>query len=124
MKTVEELIAFSAAVDGQGIEDHPNCTCTKAELRLLANQLVTLKQGSRIVEIGVFTGRSTSLYLQLQADLDLDLHLIDNWSWNQLYATQMFSKLVIENFSEVPFTFHKMRSDYFGALLDEQIDFL
>jgi predicted O-methyltransferase YrrM len=114
MKTVAELVAFSSGVDGQGIEDHPNCTCTKAELRALANQLVHLKQGARVVEIGVFTGRSASLYFQLQAALNLELHLIDNWSWNANHATMMFDKLVIENFNEVPFTLHKMRSDYLG----------
>jgi predicted O-methyltransferase YrrM len=125
MKAVDELVAFSSLVEGQGVEDHPNCTCTKAELRLLANRLVELPKGSRVVEIGVFTGRSASLYFQLQDSLDLDLHLVDNWSWNQTFATQMFDKLVIENFNEIPFTYHKMRSDYLATRRwDSPIDFL
>jgi hypothetical protein len=124
MKTIDELVAFSSTVEGQGIEDHQNCTCTKPELRLLANRLVELPTGARVVEIGVFSGRSASLYFQLQPDLDLDIHLVDNWSWNNTYATAMFDKLVIENFNDTPWTLHKMNSDYLGKLWEAPIDFL
>lgn len=124
MKTVEELLAFSAAVEGQGIEDHQNCTYTHPELTVLALAVSALPRRARVVEIGTFAGRSASLYFQLQPDLDLDIHLIDNWSWNALFATQAFDKLVIDHFSEVPFTLHKMLSSYLATHWDLPIDFL
>lgn len=114
MKTIEELVAFSAQVEGQGIEDHQNCTYTRPELAALALAVSGLPRRARVVEIGTFAGRSTSLYFQAQPDLDLDIHLIDNWSWNAKFATQAFASLVIDHFSDIPFTLHKMRSDDLG----------
>jgi len=124
VKTVDELVSFSATVEGQGVIDHQNCTYTGAELRALAVHLVQLPKGSVVVEIGVFCGRSASLYFQLQRDLDLDIHLIDNWSWNQALATGSFVGMVLEHFNEVPFTLHKMRSDYLGEKWNIPINFL
>lgn len=60
MKTVDELVAFSSGVEGQGIIDHQNCTYTVEELRALARRLVELPKGSVVVEIGAFAGRSKS----------------------------------------------------------------
>lgn len=114
MKTIEELVAFSAKVEGQGTEDHQNCTYTTTELRALANQLVALPYGSRVVEIGVYTGRSSSLFFQLQQALNLDIHLIDNWSWDVIRATDTFRNLVHDHFNETPFTLHKMLSRHLG----------
>jgi predicted O-methyltransferase YrrM len=125
VKTVDELVAFSATVEGQGTEDHQNCTCTTAELRLLANQLVRLERSAVAVEIGIYGGRSASLMLQLQRDLALDVHLVDNWSWDQKRATDTFVRLILENFNEVPFTLHKMRSDHLAHIhWRKVIDFL
>ncbi len=124
MVSVAELVAFSATVEGQGVEDHQNCTYTRPELAVLAHSLVALPQHAGIVEIGTYAGRSASLYFQLQPGMDLAIHLVDNWSWNALFATQVFSKLVIEHFSEVPFTHYKMRSDDLGLRWDLPIDFL
>lgn len=114
-KTVEQLIAFSSGIEGQGIEDHQNCTYTSGELRCLASELVKLNQGDCVVEIGVYGGRSTSLYLQLQPELNLDVHLIDNWSWDQQRATSIFVKMLLDHFNEVPFTLHKMLSAYLAT---------
>jgi len=114
VKTLDEILAFAANVDGQGIEDHQNCTYMRSELFALASRLYDLRLGARIVEIGVFGGRSTSLYLQLQTTQAFDIHLIDNWSWNQALAAHQFTNLILDNFNEVPFTLHKMRSDYLG----------
>ena len=111
MKTVEELVSFAAAIDGQGTVDNQNCTYTQPELRALANSLLRVPKGSCAVEVGVYTGRSTSLYFQLQRELELDIHLVDNWSWNQKLAAHQFADLVLDNFNELPFTLHKMRSD-------------
>jgi predicted O-methyltransferase YrrM len=124
MKTIDELVAFSAQVEGQGVIDHQNCTYTKPELQILANSLVGLPHGARVVEIGTYAGRSASLYFQVQSDLELDIHLVDNWSWHQNFAPAAFSKLVVDHFSEVPFTHHKMRSDSFGERWNLPIDFI
>lgn len=121
---IDELVVFSSSVEGQGIEDHQNCTYTSAELRALASRLVELRSGSRVVEIGVYGGRSTSLYFQLQKELNLDIHLVDNWSWDVERAMRTFTSLVYNHFSEVPFTLHKMRSDYLGPKWELGIDFL
>lgn len=124
MKTVEELVEYSRMVEGQGIIDHSNCTCTKVELDVLAGPLVDLPPQARIVEIGTFSGRSTSLYFQLQAELNLEIHLIDNWSWEAARGIAAFNKLVLENFNETPFTLHKMRSDVLGPKWNLPINFL
>lgn len=124
MKTFEEVLAFSREVDGQGTADHQNCTCTSAELGVLIPPVMALATGSRVVEIGLFTGRSASVYFQLQQELSLDIHLIDNWSWNARYAVPYFAGMVLDNFSEVPFTLHKMLSAELGRRWDKTIDFL
>jgi hypothetical protein len=118
------MVEFARAIEGQGIIDHSNCTYTAAELRALASAVRRLPIASRIIEIGTFAGRSASLYFQLQEAMNFDIHLIDNWSWNQVLATRDFSSMVIEHFSEVPFTLHKMRSDYLGTRWNLPIDLL
>ena len=125
MKTFEEVLAFSREVDGQGTADHQNCTCTSAELSVLIPPVMALAPGSRVVEIGLFTGRSASIYFQLQPELQLDIHLIDNWSWNARYAVPYFAQMVLNDFSEVPFTLHKMLSAELGRRWTHgAIDFL
>ena len=124
VKTVDELVAFSAQIEGQGIEDHQNCTYTRPELAALAAALLKLPERACTVEIGVYAGRSASLSLQLQPDRQLDIHLIDNWAWRAEIATQTFSRLIIDHFIEVPFTLHRMRSDYLGPQWNLPIDFL
>jgi predicted O-methyltransferase YrrM len=124
MKTFEEVLAFSCGVDGQGIIDHSNCTCNSGELRVFIPPVMALAPGSRVVEIGVFTGRSASVYLQLQPELDLDVHLIDNWSWHAAMATEYFHKLVLEHFNEVPFTYHHCWSQHLGKRWTLPVDFL
>lgn len=113
---IEELLSFATSIEGQGFEDEPKqvCTYTSFELRLITNCLLELPLGSRVVEIGVYGGRSTSLLFQLQKEFELDIHLIDNWSWDAVRALRIFTTMVLEHFSEVPFTLHKMRSDYAG----------
>lgn len=124
MKTIEDLVAFSAAVEGQGIVDHQNCTYTRSELEVLARAVRQLPRHARVAEIGSFAGRSASLYFQLQPELDLDIHLIDNWSWHAKFATHAFDSLVIDRFGEVPFTLHKMLSSYLAGRWDLPVDFL
>jgi predicted O-methyltransferase YrrM len=124
VKTVDELVAFSAQVEGQGVEDHQNCTYTTAELRAIATWLVQIPQASNVVEIGVYGGRSTSLFFQLQRDLALDIHLVDNWSWDVERAMRTFVKLVTEHFSEIPFTLHKTLSANLGQCWKLPIHFL
>ena len=124
MKTVEELVAFAAGVEGQGTEDHQNCTYLKAELRVIAEQLVLLPKHAVVVEIGVFGGRSASLLFQLEPDLKFDIHLIDNWSWMPTMALPIFNRLVLDHFSDVPFTLHKMLSETLAARWSASIDFL
>lgn len=125
MKSVDELVAFSARVEGQGIEDHQNCTYTTEELRALADCLVGLPLGSRIVEIGVYGGRSASLYFQLAAENpSMDIHLVDNWSWDTERAMRTFVNLVTAHFPEVPFTLHKTLSANLGACWPEPVHFL
>jgi predicted O-methyltransferase YrrM len=127
MKTAEELVKLSSTVEGQGVEDHPNCTYTSQELRVIADVLVQIPHGGRVVEIGVYSGRSTSLYLQLQEELNLDIHLIDKWCWDVERAMRQFTQMIINpayGFDEVPFTLHKMRSDFLGKKWNLPIDFL
>lgn len=124
MKTFEEVLAFSRQVDGQGVDDHQNCTCTSAELGVLIPPVMALAPGSRVVEIGVFTGRSASVYFQLQRELSLDIHLVDNWSWNARYAVPYFAQMVLDSFSEEPFTLHKTLSAELGARWALPIDFI
>lgn len=123
-KIVDELVAFSQNVEGQGTEDNGNCTYLLAELKALAWYVAELKKGARVLEIGVFTGRSASLYFQVQKELELDLHLCDLWSWNVHYALPLFNALVYDHFNEVPFTLHKMRSDILGEKWNLPIDLI
>jgi predicted O-methyltransferase YrrM len=124
MKPVEDLVAFSAQVEGQGVTDHQNCTYNRAELKALALALFELPQNARVVEIGTFAGRSASLYFQLQPDFDFDIHLVDNWSWNAAMAKPAFEKLIAEHFSQIPFTFHCALSADLGKEWSLPIDFL
>lgn len=110
MKTVNELMAFSSkCAPGKCV--FGDCSYADEELRALANCLVTLRKNSCIVEIGTFAGRSASLYFQLQKDLNLDIHLIDNWIFDPTFAMATFTKMVVDNFIDVPFNYHKMESN-------------
>jgi hypothetical protein len=124
MKSVDELVAFAAKIEGQGTEDHQNCTYTTNELRALAMRLVELREGSTVVEIGVYGGRSASLYLQLQHTLSLRVHLVDNWSWDQARATGTFVAMILEHFNDIPFTLHKMTSEQAELPWTQAVHFL
>jgi predicted O-methyltransferase YrrM len=124
VKTVDELVDFSRNIEGQGIEDHPNCTYKSAELTAFASALVTVPFGARILEIGVFAGRSASLFFQMYPDLNLDIHLVDLWTWMPDRALPVFNNLVLEHFADVPFTLHRMRSDHLGPRWNLPIDLL
>jgi predicted O-methyltransferase YrrM len=124
MRSVDELVAFAINVESQGTADNGNCTYMEAELRALATQVAALKKGARVLEIGVFTGRSASLYFQMFAKLNLDIHLCDLWSWNVHYALPLFNALVYDHFNEVPFTLHKMFSHILGAKWELPIDLI
>ena len=124
MKSVDDLVEFAAAVEGQGLADNQNCTYTRPELQVLARHVAELPKQAMIVEIGVFAGRTASLFFQLHPEMEFDIHLIDNWSWNQTFAAAQFNKLILEHFNEVPFTLHKMRSDYLGPRWSGDINFL
>lgn len=126
MKTFAEILAFSLGVDGNGTHEHAFCTATEAELRIFAKQVISLDPGSRVVEIGTYSGRSSSVYLQVQKDLNLDVHLVECLYWNPQYASERFWKLVVENFgfADVAFTYHKDVSCAVAAQWSLPIDFL
>jgi predicted O-methyltransferase YrrM len=125
MKSFEEIYEFSRMTDGNGTEDHALCTATAAELKTFIPYVMSLSHGSRVVEIGTYTGRSTSVYFQVQKDLNLDIHVIDCLYWNPEFAVHVFwNDLVVKNFNEVPFTYHKKESDLVAATWAMPIDFL
>src|ERR1700735_273173 len=104
MKTVDELVAMSNACES-GLDIVQICTYSEEDLRALANCLVTLPMQSRVVEIGVFAGRSASLYFQLQEALNLDIHLIDNCMWHTEQAMAVFNTMIATHFKDVPYDF-------------------
>ena len=124
MKTFEEIYDFSSKADGNGIEDHLLCTATKAELRVFVTHVITLPPNSRVVEIGTYTGRSASVYLQVQKALNLDIHLIDILNWNPEFAASEFWKMIVTSFNDVPFTYHKMPSSLLASTWTRPVDFL
>jgi predicted O-methyltransferase YrrM len=125
LKTFEEVYEFSRMVEGNGTEPHPLCTATAEELKVFIPHVMTLPSGSRVVEIGTYTGRSASVYLQLQKDLNLDIHLIDFLYWNPKHAVRSFwDDLVVDHFNDIPFTYHKMLSDLAASTWTLPIDFL
>lgn len=120
----EEIHAFSRMAEGNGTEPHPLCTATAAELVPFIHAVMGLPKGARVVEIGTYTGRSTSVYLQLQKELDFDIHLIDCVMWNPEHAVASFWGMVTAHFNDVPFTFHKMTTNRAIMGWVERIDFL
>jgi hypothetical protein len=73
MKSFEEVFEFSRMAEGNGTEAHPLCTATPEELKVFIPPVMSLPNGSRVVEIGTYTGRSTSVYFQVQQELNLDI---------------------------------------------------
>lgn len=125
MKSFDEIYEFSHAADGNGTEDHLLCTATAEELKTFIPHVMALAPGSRVVEIGTYTGRSASVYFQVQKDLNLDIHLIDCLYWNPEHAAQtFFVNLVVGHFNDIPFTYHKMVSDLAASRWGLPIDFL
>lgn len=124
MKSFDEVYEFSRMADGNATWDHPCCTATAAELRIFISAVMSLNPESRIVEIGTYTGRSSSVYFQLYSDLGLDINLIDALIWNPEHASTTFWKMITDNFKNVPFTYHKMTSDRAAAMWSRSIDFL
>jgi predicted O-methyltransferase YrrM len=125
LKSFDEIYEFSHAVEGNGTHDHALCTATAAELKVFIPNVMSLPHGSCVVEIGTYTGRSASVYFQVQNDLNLDIHLIDCLYWNPEHAVKSFwSDLVVANFNEVPFTYHKTLTDIAASRWQLPIDFL
>lgn len=124
MKSFDEIYAFSCAAEGNGTHDHIFCTATVAELRIFIPAVMSLGNNARVLEIGTYTGRSSSVYFQLHKDLNLDIHLVDVWAWNEPHGINSFSGMVLNHFNDVPFTLHKMPSLHLGARWREPIDFL
>lgn len=124
MKSFDEVYAFSCAADGNGTHPHATCTATAEELRPFVESVIALPHGSRVVEIGTYAGRSASVYLQVAKELDFDLHFIDCICWNPKHAMHTFSDLVVDNFNDVPYTYHKMVTDRAILKWDLPIDFL
>jgi predicted O-methyltransferase YrrM len=124
MKTFDEVYEFSLSAEGNGTHDHPLCTATAAELKTFVPHVLSLPTGSRVVELGTYTGRSSSVYLQVQKDLDLDIHLVDALLWEPKHATYAFWNLIVNHFLEVPFTYHKMPTDLVASQWNFPIDFL
>ena len=125
MKSFEEILQFSRMAEGNGTEPHALCTATAEELKVFIPPVMSLPHGSRVVEIGTYTGRSSSVYLQVQKDLNLDIHLIDCLYWNPEHAVHSFwEDLVVKHFNDVPFTYHKMVSNLAASTWNLPIDFL
>lgn len=124
MKSFDEIYEFSHATDGNGTEDHALCTATAAELKTFIPHVMALAPGSRVVEIGTYTGQSASVYFQVQQELNLDIHLIDCLYWNPKHAIHTFGDLVVDHFNDIPFTYHKMVSDLAASTWNLSIDFL
>ncbi len=124
MKSFDEIYRFSRMAEGNGTEAHPLCTATGPELQVFIQQVMTLPFGSRVLEIGTYTGRSTSVYFQVQKDLNLDIHLIECLMWNPKHAAHSFWDMVADHFNEVPFTYHKMVTNLAISTWNLPIDFL
>lgn len=124
MKSFDEVYAVSSAAEGNGTHDHIYCTLTAAELEIFIAAVMEIQHGSRVLEIGTYTGRSSSVYFQLQKDLNLDIHLVDLWAWNEPHGINSFSSMVLNQFNDIPFTLHKMSSTLLGKTWNSPIDFL
>lgn len=124
MKSYDAVFEFSVNTEGNGTEDHLLCTAKAEELRAFIPAVMDLPYGSRVLEIGTYTGRSASVYFQLQKALNLEIHLIDIWLWNPRHAAHHFTEMVIEHFNDIPFTFHKMPSALLGSQWTLPLDFL
>lgn len=125
MKSFEEVYGFSLGVEGNGTHPHPTCTATADELRVFIPHVLALSPGSRVVEIGTYTGRSASVYLQVQKELDLDLHFIDFLIWNPDHAAKSFwNDLVVKHFHDASFTYHKSLTNDAAKAWNLPIDFL
>lgn len=124
MKSLSEIYEFSRLAEGNGTDDHLLCTATAGELKAFIPHVMSLASGSRVMEIGAYTGRSASVYFQVQKDLNLDIHLIDCLYWNPKHAAHSFFDLVVDHFNDIPFTYHKMLSDLAASRWNLPIDFL
>ena len=125
MKSFDDIYEMSCLADGNGTYSHPTCTATADELKVFIPPVMTLPQGARVVEIGTYTGRSTSVYFQVQKDLNLDIHLIDCLYWNPRRVVEFFwGQLVVDTFNDIPFTYHKAVSNLVASTWILPIDFL
>lgn len=124
MRSFDEVFAFSSAAEGNGTHDHIFCTATLAELRIFISAVMSLGNNARILEIGTYTGRSSSVYFQLYKDLNLDINLVDLWMWDEPYGVNSFTNMILNDFNNVPFTLHKMSSQLLGQKWGLPIDFL
>ena len=122
MKAFDEIYEFSRAQDGNGTHPHSECTATAAELAVFIRVVMGLPEWAKVVEIGTYTGRSTSVYLQVAEALHLDIHLIDCLYWNPEHASTTFWKMIVTHFNTIPFTYHKMTTD--ALYWEDGIDFL
>jgi hypothetical protein len=124
VKTVDELVYFSSTQTPTGKEIVGVVTYDDSELQALANCLIKLPYGSRVVEIGTFAGRSASLYFQLQQDLNLEIDLVDVCMWHPEAATAIFNRMISIHFKDVPYNFYKVRSQELGTSWKLPINFL
>lgn len=125
MKPFNEIYDFSLGVEGNGTHPHATCTATADELKIFIPHVISLPRGSRVVEIGTYTGRSASVYLQAQQDLDLDIHFIDFLIWNPDHAAKSFwNDLIVKHFNHTSFTYHKQKTDDVATKWGMPIDFL
>lgn len=124
MKSFDEIFEFSRMAEGNGTEPHATCTATAEELRVFIPPVMALPDGACVVEIGTYTGRSTSVYFQVQKDLNLDIHLIDCLYWNPKHAAHAFWDMIVDHFNEVPFTYHKMVTNLAASTWALPVDFL
>jgi hypothetical protein len=98
---IESAVAFAETISGE---------YSRAELEELANIAYSLPAGGVIVEIGVLYGRSASIFFQAAQERPLELHFVDPWVVNESEAFRSFTRMVDENFRNVPFTLHSMES--------------
>lgn len=126
MKSFDEIFEFSRMAEGNGTEPHATCTATAEELRIFIPPVMALPDGACVVEVGTYTGRSTSVYFQLQQELNLDIHLVECLYWNPKHAAHSFWDMVVDNFkpTELAFTYHKKTSSVAARDWSKPIDFL
>ncbi len=104
--TFDQLVAFSSQIHGRGAARLPECMplYSQEELGVLARAALTIPQGGKALEVGVYVGRSASILLQLEKEKDLRITFIDNWGWNAPIAFECFKELLADSFPDTKAT--------------------